>query len=80
MLNLIKDCKNPEILVITPLRISDKISKETKISIKRNKVNFIWYSYSSNNNVAKNFSLALNEIKQLISLPKYTIKIDNDTE
>jgi hypothetical protein len=40
-LNLIKDCKNPEILVITPLRVSDKISKETKISIKRNKVNFI---------------------------------------
>lgn len=80
MLELIKNCKNPEILVITPLRVSDKISKETKISIKRNKVNFIWYSYSSNNNVAKNFSLALNEIKQIISLPKYTIKIDNDTE
>lgn len=32
----IQKVRNPEILVITPLREGDKISKETKRSIKRN--------------------------------------------
>lgn len=73
--------KNPEILIITPLRPTDKISKETKVSVKRNNTPFIWYSYSGEGNVMENFLQGKEKAgEELEKLPSYTIKIDNDTE
>lgn len=79
MLKIFQDNKEPDFCIITPLKPGDKISKETKVSIKRNSKNFIWATYESDNNVAKNFKLGLEELSKKIKLPKYTIKIDNDT-
>jgi hypothetical protein len=36
----IKKSKSPKFLVITPLKVGDTISKETKKSIKENKIQF----------------------------------------
>lgn len=77
--------KNPIFCVITPLKPGDKISKETKISVKRNNYPFIWVSYESDNNVARNFKLGFEELQSVgksmfgyVKFPPYTIKIDND--
>ncbi len=80
MLKIVEKHKNPEICIITPLRPKDKISKETKISVKRNKKSFVWATYKGNNNVAKNFQLGISELKKHIKLPTCAIKIDNDTK
>lgn len=79
MLYIVKDCNKPEFCVITPLRVGDKISKDTKVSVKRNKKPFIWATYQSNENTARNFKLGLQELSKKIKLPRYTIKVDNDT-
>lgn len=78
--------KNPVFCVITPLLPGDKISKDTKITVKRNDYPFIWAAYESENNVAKNFKLGIQEIQQLRNvmfgikkLPDFIIKVDNDT-
>ncbi len=79
MIKRIVKCKNPEILVITPLGIGDKISRETKKSIKRNKTPFEWISYMGNNNPAKNVSIAYKQYrKDNDGLPPYVIKMDGD--
>ena len=74
MLKIIKQTKNPKYLVITPLKNGDKISKITKKSINRNRHQFDWISYQSNNNIPTNTELALKEYKYI----RYIIKIDND--
>jgi len=79
MLKIIKEDKNPVFCVITPLKSGDKISKNTKISVKRNKYPFIWATYESENNVAKNFKFGLQELSKYRKLPLFTIKIDADT-
>lgn len=69
----------PEILVITPLKKGDKILKETKKSIKRNKTPFEWISYMGDNNPYKNVSIAYKQYrKDNNGVPPYVIKIDND--
>ena len=79
MIKRIVKCKNPEILVITPLGIGDKVSKETKKSIKRNKTPFEWISYMGDNNPAKNVSIAYKQYrKDNGGLPPYVIKMDGD--
>lgn len=74
----IKKSKSPKFLVITPLKVGDTISKETKKSIKENKIQFDWISFEANNNIPTNTQLALEEYEK--SHPKlgYLIKIDND--
>jgi len=79
MIKKIVRCKNPEILVITPLGIRDKISKETKKSIKRNKTPFEWISYMGDNNPAKNVQIAYKQYRRdNEGLPPYVIKMDGD--
>ena len=79
MIKTIVRCKNPEILVITPLRKGDKVSKSTKKSLKRNKVPFTWISYMGDNNPVKNVDIAYKQYrKDNQGLPPYVIKIDND--
>lgn len=74
MLKVIQETKNPLFLVITPLKPNDKISKETKISIKRNRYAFDWISYEGDNNIPTNTQLAMFQWKYI----PYIIKIDND--
>ncbi len=77
-LKIVQKCKNPEILVITPLKRGDKISKDTKKSIKRNKTPIEWISLCEDNNPAKNTSIAYKKwVKENGRVP-YVIKIDND--
>ncbi len=71
--------KSAKVLVITPLRPEDKISRETKVSLKRNETPFVWFSYKGDGNVMQNFWDGLLEVEKEITLPKYTIKADNDT-
>ncbi len=77
-LRTIVKCKNPEILLITPLKIGDKVSKETKKSIKRNKTPIEWVSYQDIYNPAMNTKMAYDRwVYDNGSVP-YVMKIDND--
>jgi len=78
MIKEIIKCNDPDILAITPLRKCDKISKNTKKSIKRNKVKFEWISYSGDGNPYKNMDIAYKEYQKLKKIPDYIIKVDND--
>jgi len=76
---IVKSNKKPELLVITPLSLGDKISKETKKGIKRNKVSFDWISYMGKGNPYKNTKLAYKQYRKDNGfVPKYVLKIDND--
>lgn len=80
MLNIVKQDKNPEFCIITPLKPGDKVSRDTKISVKRNDKPFIWATYEADNNVACNFKLGLQELKKYVKLPPYIIKVDAYTD
>lgn len=80
MLTTIHKSKSPKFLIITPLKEGDKISKETKKTVKRNTISFDWISYESNNNIPTNTTLALEEYEQQYIKPEYLIKVDNDIE
>lgn len=79
MLKIIKEHKDPVFCIITPLRPEDKVSKDTKISVKRNKTPFIWATYQSEGNVAHNYKMGLQALSEHTKLPLYAVKIDNDT-
>lgn len=77
---IVENHKNPSLLVVTPLRPTDKVSKETRVSVKRNDVSFSWITYKSEGNVVQNFKRGMKEFESEYGrLPKYVIKIDNDT-
>lgn len=79
MIKTVIPCKNPEILVITPLKKGDKISPETKKTLKRCKVPFAWISYMGEGNPYKNMVAPYRWYrKENDGLPPYVIKIDND--
>lgn len=79
MLKIIRECKDPEVLVITPLLPGRKISKETKVSIKRNETPYIWASYTSNEKHARNVQLGIDAFhKEFCYLPPYIQIIDDD--
>lgn len=79
MLKIITECKNPEILVITPLLTGHTISRETKVSIKRNKIPYIWASFESDRKHAANVQEGINQFqKEFHYLPKYIFILDRD--
>jgi len=79
MIKRIVKCKDPEVLVITPLLPGSKISKDTKKSIKRNKVPFEWISYMGKGNPYKNTQVAYKQYRRDHNgVPKYVLKVDND--
>lgn len=77
-LKFITKVNNPELLVVTPLLTGHKISKETKLGIKRNNVNFDWIAHEGQYNTAKNFQLGIDNYKKIKRMPKYVIMIDKD--
>ena len=76
-MRIIKKSEDPKFLVITPLKVGDKISKETKKSVKRNNYPFDWISYEGDNNIPLNTTLALLKYEESYSCD-YVIKVDND--
>ncbi len=76
---VVKPNCEPQILVITPLKRGDKISKDTKKSIKRNNTPIEWISYMGDGNPAKNVAIAYKKYRRSNgSVPPFVIKIDND--
>jgi hypothetical protein len=81
MIKIIQECKNPEILVVTPLLIGHKISGITKKTLKRNKVPFMWISSEGNQNIPKNALEGILWYKNKFGkLPPYYMMIDRDIE
>lgn len=78
MIKTLVQCKNPEILVITPLKKRDKVSKETKKTLKRCDVPFHWISYMGEGNPYKNMVHPWRWYRKNFETPPYVIKIDND--
>lgn len=78
-IKVLKKDKNSKVLVITPLLSGHKISKKTKITIKRNKTPITWISSESNQNIPINVQFGINwymeNFKEKIS---YYIPIDRD--
>ena len=56
---ILKEVKNPEILVVTPLWTGHKISKETKKTIKRNDVPYTWITSEGTNVIPVNLEEGL---------------------
>jgi hypothetical protein len=89
---VVRSNERPLVLVITPLysrdvdgvRVIDKISKKTKISIKRNTTPMLWIAWEGEGNVAKNTQDCYDYVKRVFSTDfktlKYIIKIDNDID
>jgi len=78
MIKIIVPCKDPQILVITPLKNNDSISLETKKTLKQCDVPFCWISYMGDGNPYKNMVPPWEWYKQNNETPPYLIKIDND--
>ena len=76
---LIKEVKDPEILVITPLWTGHKISKATKKTIKRNDVPYTWITSENQENIPTNLQNGLNWYKEKRGkLPSYYFMLDRD--
>ena len=81
MIKILKETKNPDVLVVTPLLPEHEVSKITKKTIKRNDIPFYWISSAGNNNIPTN---ALEGIKwykhNYGKLPLCYLMIDRDIE
>jgi len=79
MLNVLKESKSKELLVLTPLLTGHKISSETKTSIKKNDIDFTWISYEGSGKHATNVQAGLDQFKKQFNfLPNYIQIIDRD--
>jgi len=75
---VIHEDENPELLVMTPLLPGHKISDETKKSIKRNDIKYLWVSSEGSNNIPKNAKRGIRWVKENRTLPPYYLMIDRD--
>lgn len=79
MLKILREDKNPKVLIGTPLWTGHKISRDVKTTIKRNKTPILWYTYSGTNNIPTNWWLGLQELKKSKKkLPPYFLPLDRD--
>lgn len=78
MLKIIKESKNPELLIVTPLYLQHKISRDTKIGLLRNDINFAWASYEGPGSTSKNFADGIATYRKKHSDPKYVMLVDKD--
>jgi len=71
--------KNSEILIVTPLLPGHKISKNTKVTLRRNKTPITWLSSMGNNNIPTNAQFGIDWYRRKYnkSLPFYMM-LDND--
>ena len=79
MIKKVVEQKDPQILIITPLREGAKVSKQTKKTIKRTRTPYTWITYMGKGNPACNTNKGLKEYrKNYDKVPPYVIKLDND--
>lgn len=79
MLKIRNKSDDPKILVVTPLLPGHEISRDTRTTIKRNRVLYDWITYTDNNNIPTNCTNAINTYKEKFGyLPQYYLMIDND--
>jgi hypothetical protein len=73
---------DPDVLVITPLRPEDTVSRTTLDTVAKNSLSIHWYSFRGPGNTAENFRLGTEAYRSLKGEESHsaTIKIDNDTE
>ena len=63
---------NPKVLVVTPLLEGHKVSRETKVTIKRNEVPFTWITAEGKHNIPINVTRGMNYFKTVHKfLPDY---------
>lgn len=80
-INIVRNSKNPKILVSTPLLPGHKISKITKKTIKRNDIDYTWLSTSSNNNIPVNHTRGIEWYEKHIgNLPECMFFLDRDID
>jgi len=78
-IKILKQDKGSEILVVTPLLPGHKISKETRVTLKRNKTPITWLSSMGNNNIPTNAQLGINWYKRKYSNSlNFYMMLDND--
>ena len=78
-IEVLKPTKFPDVLVVTPLKTGDWVSKNTKKTIKRNTIKYFWISSEGGYNIPTNALEGINWAKDnLHKMPKYYIMIDND--
>jgi len=78
--NVKRDIK-PEVMVITPLKSGDVISRATKISIARNKTPFCWITVTSDDIRPNNIIVGLETLKVFNKVDiKYVLPLDNNIE
>jgi hypothetical protein len=78
MLRIIQESKNPEVLILTPLLTGHKISRETRNTIRRNNIPFVWASYEGDGKHADNVQKGLECYISNHKNPPYFQIIDND--
>jgi len=79
MVELIYHNERPEVLVVTPLLPGHKVSKETKVTLKRNKTRFNWFVSMGNSNIPTNALRGIEKYKKMFQkLPEFYIMIDRD--
>lgn len=77
-IDIIREDKNPQVLVVTPLLPGHKVSRDTKVSIKRNETPIVWLTSQGNYNIPKNAQMAIDRYKANHKLPPYYLMIDRD--
>ena len=78
---IVRNNKNPKILVSTPLLPGHKISKITKKTLKRNDIDYIWLSSSSDSNIPTNHIGCMEWYKENIGeLQPYIFFLDRDID
>lgn len=78
-LKILKNVKNPKVLLVTPLLTGHEIERDLKIKISRNDIPFDWIQYEGIFNTAMNTDLGLKEyLNTTKKEPKYFMKLDRD--
>lgn len=75
---VVNECRDPEVLVVTPLLPDHEVSRETKISIKRNQTKYTWIKSYGNNNIPTNALEAIKWYKSFKKLPPFYLMVDRD--
>lgn len=78
MFKTLKEVKNPDVLVVTPLLPNHDVSRETKVSIKRNNVKYTWIASIGDKNIPSNAQAAINFYLRYHKMPPFYIMIDRD--
>lgn len=75
---VVNECKDPEVLIVTPLLPDHEVSRETKVSIKRNKTKYTWVKSYGDKNIPSNALEAIKWYKSFKKLPPFYLMIDRD--